>query len=88
MTREEGLTNQDLSVAVWIGYPDGQRPMVNIRGYEEINGENLPLDVYECFMKAAYGEPIYDSGTAPGSNADAPLGTPVGNGVNPALGRP
>jgi membrane peptidoglycan carboxypeptidase len=47
-----------LSTAVWIGYPDSRRPMVDIHGLEEVNGETLPLDLWALYMKrATSGEP-------------------------------
>lgn len=42
-----------LSTSVWVGYPGDRTPMVNIRGYEEINGENFPLDIWSNYMQGA-----------------------------------
>ncbi|MGI8649885.1 MAG: transglycosylase domain-containing protein [Rubrobacter sp.] len=42
-----------LATSVWVGYPGDRTPMVNIRGYEEINGENFPLDIWSNYMQGA-----------------------------------
>jgi penicillin-binding protein 1A len=34
-----------LAPSVWIGYPEERRPMIYVRGFPEINGENFPLDI-------------------------------------------
>ena len=41
-----------LTTSVWVGYPTERRSMVNIRGYEEINGENFPLDIWSAYMQS------------------------------------
>jgi len=40
-----------LTTSVWVGYPNERRSMINIRGYEEINGENFPLDIWSVYMQ-------------------------------------
>ena len=40
-----------LTTSVWVGYPNERRSMVNIRGYEKINGENFPLDIWSLYMQ-------------------------------------
>ena len=40
-----------LSTAVWVGYPEGRRPMVDIHGLEEVNGRTLPLDIWAGYMQ-------------------------------------
>ncbi len=42
-----------LTTSVWVGYPDERRSMVNIQGYEEITGGNLPLDIWSSYMQQA-----------------------------------
>jgi penicillin-binding protein 1A len=42
-----------LSTSVWVGYPGERKPMVNINGLEEINGENYPLDIWSLYMQQA-----------------------------------
>src|ERR671917_856844 len=45
-----------LSTSVWVGYPNDRRPMVNINGLPEINGENYPLDIWSLYMQDAAGK--------------------------------
>jgi penicillin-binding protein 1A len=53
-----------LSTSVWVGYPDDRRPMVNINGLPEINGENYPLDIWSLYMQdAAQKFPVQDFDT-------------------------
>ena len=42
-----------LTTSVWVGYPDERRPMVNINGLTEVNGENYPLDIWSVYMQSA-----------------------------------
>lgn len=42
-----------LATSVWVGYPEERRSMVNIRGQEEINGSDFPLDIWSAFMLQA-----------------------------------
>ena len=42
-----------LSTAVWVGYPEGRRSMVDVHGLEEINGRTLPLDIWADYMTEA-----------------------------------
>ena len=50
-----------LATAVWVGYPEGRRAMVNVHGEPVINGENLPMDLWSRFMsRATAGNPILD----------------------------
>ncbi|MGB3633005.1 MAG: transglycosylase domain-containing protein [Rubrobacteraceae bacterium] len=42
-----------LSTAVWVGYPEGRRPMVDIHDLEEVNGRTLPLDIWADYMQEA-----------------------------------
>jgi penicillin-binding protein 1A len=42
-----------LSTSVWVGYPGERKPMVNINGLAEINGENYPLDIWSLYMQGA-----------------------------------
>ena len=53
-----------LSTSVWVGYPNERRPMVNINGLAEINGENYPLDIWSLYMQgAAQKFPVQDFDT-------------------------
>lgn len=50
-----------LSTAVWVGHPEGRRPMRDVAGIPEVNGETLPLDLWARFMSpASSGEPVLD----------------------------
>lgn len=55
-----------LATGVWVGYPNERRSMVNIQGYEEINGANLPLDIWSSYMQQAASsypeEPLSEPG--------------------------
>jgi penicillin-binding protein 1A len=42
-----------LTTSVWVGYPDERRPMVNINGLSQVNGENYPLDIWSLYMQSA-----------------------------------
>jgi penicillin-binding protein 1A len=42
-----------LTTSVWVGYPQSSRPMINVRGYQQINGENFPLDIWAAYMSRA-----------------------------------
>lgn len=45
-----GDPGKDLATAVWIGYPDAEKPMAYVNGYPEVDGSTVPLDIYERFM--------------------------------------
>ena len=52
-----------LTTSVWVGYPDERRPMVNINGLAQVNGENYPLDIWSLYMQSAvlmYPEQQFD----------------------------
>src|SRR5215218_219217 len=42
-----------LTTSVWVGNPDERRPMVNINGLAQVNGENYPLDIWSLYMQSA-----------------------------------
>ena len=53
-----GFTPQ-LSTAVWIGYPDALRPMLNIHGLPKVYGGSLPCEIWTRFMtEALAGKPV------------------------------
>ena len=55
-----GFTPQ-LSTAVWIGYPQALRPMLNIHGLPKMFGGSLPCEIWTRFMIAALaGKPVLD----------------------------
>jgi penicillin-binding protein 1A len=52
-----------LTTSVWVGYPDERKPMVNINGLQQVNGENYPLDIWSLYMQNAvqlYPEQEFD----------------------------
>ena len=50
-----------LVTAVWVGYPEGRRSMVDVHGEPVINGENLPMDLWSRYMsQATEGSPVMD----------------------------
>lgn len=53
-----GYTAQ-LSTAVWVGYPEGHKPMLDVHDESVVNGETLPMDIWSTYMAAATeGEPV------------------------------
>jgi penicillin-binding protein 1A len=48
-----GYTPQQLTTAVWVGYPTGSRPMAGIYGLKQVTGGTLPADIFRRFMSAA-----------------------------------
>ncbi|MDI6716075.1 MAG: PBP1A family penicillin-binding protein [Actinomycetota bacterium] len=50
----------ELSAAVWVGYPNGQIPMLNVHGIR-VAGGTFPAQIWAKFMsKALSGLPIHD----------------------------
>ncbi len=50
-----------LSTAVWVGYPEGRTPMLDIHEHGVVNGETLPMDIWSSYMaRATAGNPILD----------------------------
>jgi penicillin-binding protein 1A len=44
-----------LSTAVWVGYPEGNKPMRDVHGESVVNGETLPMDIWSTYMAEATG---------------------------------
>ena len=69
-----GFTPQQLTTAVWVGYPTGSRPMTGIYGLKQVTGGTLPADIFRRFMAAALsGAPFTHFDPAPpltGSKGD------------------
>ncbi len=42
-----------LTTAVWMGYPQGSRPLANFRGYPSIEGGTIPAQIFARFLGAA-----------------------------------
>lgn len=40
-----------LATSVWVGYPQERVPMINVRGFPEINDENFPLDIWSFYIQ-------------------------------------
>ena len=50
-----------LSTAVWVGYPEGHEPMLDVHDESVVNGETLPMDMWSTYMaEATKGEPVLD----------------------------
>ena len=48
-----------LSTAVWVGYPEGHKPMLDVHDESVVNGETLPMDIWSTYMaEATSGEPV------------------------------
>jgi len=61
-----GFTPQQLTTAVWVGYPTGSRPMTGIYGLKQVTGGTLPADIFRRFMAAALsGAPFTHFDPAP-----------------------
>src|SRR5262249_15940894 len=53
-----------MATAVWVGYPDGDRPMNNVHG-RSVTGGSYPATTFSRYMKAALaGVPVQDLYTA------------------------
>jgi penicillin-binding protein 1A len=42
-----------LTTAVWMGYPQGSKPLANFRGYSSIQGGTIPAQIFARFLGAA-----------------------------------
>ena len=61
-----GFTAQQLTTAVWVGYPTGSRPMTGLYGLKQVTGGTLPADIFRRFMSAALsGAPFTHFDPAP-----------------------
>jgi penicillin-binding protein 1A len=50
-----------LSTAVWVGYPEGHKPMLDVHDESVVNGETLPMDIWSSYMAEATAEdPVFD----------------------------
>ena len=48
-----------LATCVWVGYPDGARPMRNVEGFPEVYGGTIPALIWHDFMtEATAGLPV------------------------------
>ena len=54
----------ELSTAIWMGYADSQKPLVNVKGLPRVYGGTLPAKTWHTFMSAALeGKPATDFAT-------------------------
>jgi penicillin-binding protein 1A len=60
-----------LSTAVWMGYANSQRPLVNIKGVDKVFGGTFPAETWKAFMEKALegvpDEPFPPPGALPTS---------------------
>ena len=50
-----------LSTAVWVGYPEGHKPMLDVHDESVVNGETLPMDIWSTYMaEATAGDPVLE----------------------------
>jgi penicillin-binding protein 1A len=74
-----------LAACVWVGYPNGARPMRNVHGEPEVYGGTIPAAIWHDFMTAATaGMPVvgfppgsYDRYADPPPPAPAPAPSPA-----------
>jgi penicillin-binding protein 1A len=51
----------ELSTAIWMGYSDSQKPLVNVKGLPRVYGGTLPAKTWHDYMTAALdGKPATD----------------------------
>ncbi|MGE5459190.1 MAG: transglycosylase domain-containing protein, partial [Solirubrobacterales bacterium] len=81
-----GYTPQ-LAACVWVGYPEGQIPLVNVEGYSAVFGGTIPALIWHDFMiKAMEGLPIKDfpAPSFEGYTGGAPTPPPVTHSPTPS----
>ena len=44
-----------LAACVWVGYPNGEIPLLNVEGVPAVFGGSLPADIWHAFMSEAIG---------------------------------
>ncbi len=78
-----GYTVQ-IATCVWVGFREGQIPLVNIHGYEQVFGGTIPASIWRSFMSTAlegadpvaFTEPSFDGYTV-GALTPAPSPVPT-----------
>ncbi len=45
----------ELSTAVWLGFKDANRPLLNVRGLNRITGGTIPAQIWAAYMKPVFG---------------------------------
>ncbi|HEX7168819.1 MAG TPA: transglycosylase domain-containing protein [Acidimicrobiales bacterium] len=48
-----------LTAAVWMGFPDQNRPMVEVRGKKNVTGSTFPATIFQRFMAEATKDPRF-----------------------------
>jgi len=68
----------ELSTSVWMGFADGQRPLVNIKGLPRVFGGTLPAKTWHDFMVTALeGKPTADFASPLVPLAPVPIPAPA-----------
>lgn len=65
-----------LSTAVWMGYADSIRPMVNFRGYSSIQGGGIPAELWHSYMASVLASMPQYKGTFPSVTLTGKVLTP------------
>ena len=48
-----------LATVVWVGFPSGEKPMLDVHGISGITGGSLPAEIWHAYMTAALeGQPV------------------------------
>ena len=59
--RGSAATCPQLATCVWVGYPKGEIPLLNVEGVGEVVGGTLPAEIWHDFMDPAVAKlPIKD----------------------------
>ncbi len=71
-----------LTTGIWMGYPQGNQPMVNFRGLKSVQGGDTPAQLWRTYMAAAIrAEPGYKGSFTPAYNLAGTTLTPPAPGV-------
>lgn len=75
-----------LSTAVWMGYADSIRPMVDFRGYSSIQGGSIPAELWHSYMASLLASMPKYRGTFPSTSLTGRVLTPPTDipGISPA----
>jgi len=77
-----------LTAAVWVGYPDAERPMVPPATPFRVTGGTWPAQIFQLFASAAVADQPVSDFAAPPPAAAVALSTPEGITVPSVLGFP
>jgi penicillin-binding protein 1A len=76
-----------LAACIWVGYPQGEIPMLNVEGFSGVFGGSLPVLIWHDFMAAAVARlPVQDFAVPyrPAPLTSAPVPAPTTNSPSPA----